>query len=236
MEETLWNGIRMLQPERHFRLGTDAVLLADYLTLPRKARVADLGSGSGAIGLLLCGRSADCHVTGIEIQPEACALARDNIARNALEHRFCLLQGDLREIRDLLPASSFDCVVANPPYFPVGSGKLKENSALAVARTEICCTLGDVCAAAGWLVRRGGTFALVHRPERLCDLLYQMRVNRLEPKRIRFVRHTPSAPVSLVLLEGRAGARPGLQFLPDLIQFTPDGAETAEYRAIYHRN
>lgn len=233
-EEALWNGIRFLQQEDGFRLSTDAVLAADFLTLPTNAAVADLGTGSGAIGLLLCARDASCHVTGIELQADFCRAAMENIAHNRLEQRFSLLHGDLRQIQTLLPANGFDCVIANPPYFPVGCGAVNPEPAMAIARTECCCTLEDLCRAAAWLLKYGGSFALVHRPERLCDLMWQMRANRMEPKRIRFVRHTAASPVCLVLLEGRYGAKPGLQYMPDLIQFTPDGAETEEYRAIYH--
>lgn len=235
MEETLWNGIHLVQSDDAFRLGTDAILAADFLTLPHGARVADLGTGSGAIGLLLCGRDESCRVTGVEIQADACALARQNIARNQLHDRFSLVCGDLRQIQNHLPANRFDCVIANPPYFPVGSGKTSSTEALMIARTEVCCTLADVCRAAAWLLRYGGYFTLVHRPERLCDIICQMRANQIEPKRIRFVRHNAQAAVCLVLLEGRSGAKPGLSYLPDLIEFEADGTETDEYRMIYHR-
>lgn len=233
-EEPLWNNIRMLQPDQGFRLGTDSVLLADFATLPKGAQAVDLGTGSGAVGLLLCAKSSQCSVTGLEIQEEACALARKNVALNALEERFRVVCGDLRQIRTLLPAARYDVVTANPPYFPVGSGGICDQPSLAIARTEVCCTLEDVCAAAGWLLRFGGSFALVHRPERLCDLIWQMRLNHIEPKRIRFVRHRAGAGVCMVLLEGRKGGKPGLRYEPDLIQFDETGRETAEYRAIYH--
>ena len=95
--------------------------------------------------------------------------------------------------------------------------------------------LEQLCAAAAWLLPDGGRFALVHRPERLCDLIFQMRSHRIEPKRIRFVRHTAASPVCLVLLEGRRGGRPGLSYEPDFIEFLPDGTETDAYRAAYHR-
>lgn len=224
----------MLQPDEGFRLGTDSVLLADFLSLPKQAQVVDLGTGSGAIGLMLCGRSQNCHVTGIEIQERSCAVAQANIERNSLEDRFRVVQGDLRSIRELLPSARFDVVAANPPYFPVGSGAVKDDPALAIARTEVCCTIADVCAAAGWLLRFGGSFAIVHRPERLCDLIWYMRSNRIEPKRIRFVRHKVGSEISMVLVEGRLGGKPGLKYEPDLIQFEKNGEETAEYRAIYH--
>lgn len=229
--EMLWNGMDMIQGG--FRLGTDSVLLAQFLTLPRRAKVADLGSGCGTLGLLLCASRADCAVTGIEIDEAAHRLALENIARNGLEGRLASLLGDVRAIRSLLPAGSFSCVISNPPYFPAGSGKTSR--ANAAARSEDTLSLRELCAAAAWLLPSGGRFALVHRPERLCDLFCAMREHGVEPKRVRFVRHSADSPVCLVLVEGRRGGRPGLTYLPDFCEFTPDGAETDEYRAACHR-
>ncbi len=212
-----------------FRLGTDSVLLSQFMTLPKGAKVADLGAGCGTLGLLLCARSADCSVTGIELDETAYALAQENIALNRLE-RLQVLQGDVREIRQILPANSFDCVISNPPYFPVGSGK-----AANAYRSELTLNLSQLCQAAAWLLPSGGRFALVHRPERLCDLICTMRECGIEPKRVQFVRHNAQSPVCLVLLEGRRGGKPGLTYLPDFIEFEPDGTETAAYRAAYHR-
>ena len=212
-----------------FRLGTDSVLLSQFMSLPKGAKVADLGAGCGTLGLLLCARSADCSVTGIELDETAYALAQENIALNRLE-RLQVLQGDVREIRQILPANSFDCVISNPPYFPVGSGK-----AANAYRSELTLNLSQLCQAAAWLLPSGGRFALVHRPERLCDLICTMREYGIEPKRVQFVRHNAQSPVCLVLLEGRRGGKPGLTYLADFIEFEPDGTETAAYRAAYHR-
>ncbi len=230
MEEC--NGIQI--ESGGFPLGTDSMLLAQFLTLPPKAKVADLGAGSGTLGLLLCGRSADCSVTGIELCDGAWQVAQENIQRNGLQARLSVLHGDVREIRSLLPAGSMDCVISNPPYFPVGSGKVSVE--YAAARTELCLPLERLCDAAAWLLPSGGRFAVVHRPERLCDLIWQMRRSGIEPKRIRFVRHTAASAVCLVLLEGRRGGKPGLQYEPDFIEFYPDGTETEDYRAVYHRS
>lgn len=233
MLEELWNGVRMLQPESGFRLGTDSVLLAEFLSLPANARVADLGAGCGTLGLLLCARRSDCRVKGIELREDACKLAGENIRLNALQARLCVQQGDVRQISAMFPAGSFDCVVSNPPYFPVGSGK--ESRSAAIERTELCLTLEELCVAASWLLPSGGRFALVHRPERLCDIFCTLRANGMEPKRVRFVRHTAVSPVCLVLIEARRGGRPGLTYEPDFIEFHPDGTETEAYRAAYHR-
>lgn len=231
--ETLWNGVEMIQEDGAFRLGTDSVLLAQFLSLPKGAKVADLGSGCGTLGLLLCASDATCAVTGVELDERAHRLALENIARNGLEGRLSSILGDVRNVRALLPAGSFSCVISNPPYFPAGSGKVRAGNA--AARSEETLPLRDLCAAAAYLLPSGGRFALVHRPERLCDLICAMRESGIEPKRIRFVRHSADSPVCLVLLEGRRGGKPGLTYLPDLCVFTPDGAETDDYRAACHR-
>ena len=145
MEHDLWNGLRLRIPEGEVPLGADSLLLADFLTLPPRARVADLGAGCGTLGVLLCARDQSCTVTGVELRPEACRAAQENVRINGLEERLTVLEGDVRRIRALLPAGDFSCVIANPPYFPVGSGKAGRNSA--VARTEQCLTLAELCAA-----------------------------------------------------------------------------------------
>lgn len=229
--ETLWNGVRMA--EGGFRLGTDSVLLAYFAQFPPRSSVADLGAGCGTLGLLLCASDPQIRVTGVELDETAHRAALQNIRENALEDRLTSLLGDVRAIRSLLPAGGFDCVIANPPYFPAGSGKVSARSAM--ARSEDTLPLAALCAAAAWLLPCGGRFALVHRPERLCDIFCAMRESGIEPKRVRFVRHRQSAPVCLVLVEGRRGGAPGLRFEADLIEFTDDGGETADYRAAYHR-
>ena len=145
-----------------------------------------------------------------------------------------MLHGDLREYRTLLPANGFDIVVSNPPYYPVSGGAAPEKLPLAIARSEVCCTLFDLCACAAWCLRFGGSFFLVHKPERLTDLLCDLRAVRLEPKRIRFVRHRAENAVNLVLIEARLGGGPGLQFEPDLVLYTQTGELSAAGRRIYH--
>lgn len=225
--ESLWNGI--LLKRGPFPLGTDSVLLSHFVSLRPGCRVADLGAGCGTLGLLIAARDSSCSVTGIELDDEAYAMGLENLALNQ-QSQLRLLRGDVRQIRQLLPAGSFDCVISNPPYFPVGSGK-----AANAYRSELTLNLKELCQAAAWLLPSGGTFALVHRPERLCDLFWELRSHGIEPKRIQFVRHRVESPLCLVLVEGRRGGKPGLSYLPDLIEFHSDGSETEAYRAAYHR-
>lgn len=235
MQELLFGGIHMRYHESQFRVSTDSVLAAAFARLRPDDTVCDLGCGCGAISLLLCGQYPRLRVTGIELQPDAAACAGQNSLDNGLQDRFQVIQGDLRAHRVLFAPGTFCAVIANPPYYPAGSGRAPASPALAAARTELTCTLDELCQCAAWLLTTGGGFTLVHKPERLADIICSLRAHALEPKRLRFVRHTAAAPVSLVLLEARKHAGPGLCYDPDLVLFTPDGAETAEYRKIYHR-
>lgn len=234
--EQLSSGIRVFQPDGCFRMSTDSVLVANYLTLRPKMKLADLGCGSGNISFLLAGRSPDCHITGFELQPVACDAARQNVKNNHLEARIQIRQADLRQIRTLLPACQFDAAVSNPPYFPVGSGKAAASPLLHAARSEQTCNLQELCQAAAWLVKTGGYFALVHKPHRLCDLMCTLRQTGWEPKRLRLVRHHLGADAALVLLESKRGGKPGLKLEDDFLLFHPDGSPTAEYRSVYHLN
>lgn len=228
--ETFPGGLTFSAGRDAFPLSTDTMLLGSFVKLRPKARVVDLGSGSGALGLLLCGLNAECTVTGVELHGPSHEAALANIARNQLEHRMESIPGDLRQIRQLLPAGSYQCVVSNPPYFADGA----PSASHACARQESACTLEQLFGAAAWLLQTGGDFYLVHKPHRLADLLVLARQYKLEAKTLQFVRHRAESPVSLVLLHCRRGARPGLVFLPELILYGPDGTPTAQYRKIYH--
>ena len=124
--------------------------------------------------------------------------------------------------------------MANPPYFPVQGGAIARNEAQAIARTELCCSFDELCLAVSRLLNYGGRFCLVHRPERLAELLSTLRSHRLEPKRLRCVRNDARSDVCLVLIEARLGAGIGLNIEQDLILSNPDGTPTGEYRRIYH--
>ena len=232
--EFLQHDLTLLQSEGVFRLGTDAMVLADFVRLQKGTAVCDLCAGAGAVGMLLLAQDPGLTVTAVELQAEAVSLMEQTAARNGLEERLIPIRGDLREIRSLLPHGSFRHVVCNPPYYPVNSGFQARSEAQAVARTELCCTMENVLDAAAWLLPTGGTLWLVHKPERLADLLCGLRAHRLEPKVLRLVAHNPAAEPSLVLIKAVMGGKAALEVRPILFLQTPDGSPTEEYRRIYH--
>jgi tRNA1(Val) A37 N6-methylase TrmN6 len=234
MFDTLWpGGPRFLKSGDGFALSTDSVLLAHFAADLRAGTIIDLGCGAGVLTVLLQLSHPSALVHGIELQPAAAALCRRNLAENALPDGG-ILTGDLREHRTLLKAGAYDLVVSNPPYFAADSGYTAPDPARAAARDERSCTLDELCAAAGYLCRWGGAFALVHRPERLAEIFCVLRAHGLEPKRLRLVQHRAERPPSLALIEARRGGKPGLAVEAPLLLCDPDGSDSAEIREIYH--
>lgn len=162
-------------------------------------------------------------------------MTRLNVLHNGLGDRVSVLCGDLRQHRELFKAGSYDLVVSNPPYFAASSGKEAKTEEIAAARGEKECTLKDVIEAASYLLRWGGSFTVVYRPERLSELICAMSSAGIEPKRLRMVQHTADSAPNMVLLEGRRGGRTGLKVEPPLIMVTSEGFDTDEIKRIYHR-
>ena len=223
--ETLYNGYILEFSPGAFPLSTDSMVLADFARLPKNAKILDLGSGCGTLGLLLCARDPGCAVTGIELDEAAHAMALENIRRNDLTHRLTSICGDLRRI----PHGDYHCVISNPPYFSGGAASQKSP----LARRDDCCSIEELFAAAARALRWGGDFFLVHKPGQLARLCHQACQNGLEPKVLRLVRHRPEAEPGMLLLQCRKGGKPGLKW-QELTLYNSDGTPTGDYRRIYH--
>lgn len=227
------DGLRFVYDDALFPPGTDSFLLSAFPRLKPRLRVCDLGCGTGLLGLLLLQRQRDLSLTGVELSQRAAALAAQAVAANALEDRFTVHCGDLRDLRPHFPTGSFDLVVCNPPYYPAQSGKVAAEASIRAARAELTCTLEEVCQSAAYLLRWGGSLCLVHKPERLADLLVSLRTHKIEPKRLRLVQKDALSGPSLVLVEGRRGGKSGLTVEPPLLLQTAEGR--SELDAIYFR-
>jgi tRNA1Val (adenine37-N6)-methyltransferase len=236
IQDELWpGGPVFIRDDEAFRLGTDSVLLSSFAGYKHAKRVCDLGCGTGIISVLLAWNNASLTVDGIELREAWADIARDNARLCRLDGRISIHTGDLRRHRDFLEAGAYDLVISNPPYYAEGRGKSSGKDSKAAAREERTCTIGDVCAAASFLTRWGGRFALVHKPERLIEIICALRENGLEPKRLRFVQYSALSAPSLVLIESRHGGNPSLTVEPPLILTDAQGNDTDEVKRIYHR-
>jgi len=223
------NGLTLSLCDGGFPLSTDSILLAHFARLPRNAAVLDLGSGCGTLGLLLCSKDPACRVTGVELEEKAHLEALENIRRNHLSARMESICADLRSVSERFSPGCFSCCVSNPPYFSGGFSSKK----LATARQEGSCTPDDLFRSGAHLLKFGGDFFLVHKPERLAELITTAARYHLEAKRLCLVRHRENAPVNLILLQLRKGAKPGLVW-EEIILHHADGSPTPFYKEIYH--
>lgn len=227
--ETLPGGFTLHIPEGCFPLSTDSMALGDFVKLPRNARVLDLGSGCGSLGLLLASGDPNCRITGIELTEQAHAAALSNIQNNHLEDRMESLCRDLRQVSSFLSPGSYSCCVSNPPYFTGGPASKKVPNA---RRNDLCST-ADLFSAAAWALKFGGDFFLVQKPEQLGELIGEGAKAGFACKRLRLVRHRANGPVSFVLLQLRKGARPGM-ILEETSLLDSQGNQTEDYKRIYH--
>ena len=213
-----------------FPLSTDSIALADFVRLPRNAQVLDLGSGCGTLGLLLCAKDDGCRVTGIELEENAHNSALKNSRDNQLQQRLTSICRDLTLIPEFIPPGSYDVCISNPPYFSSGP----KSKSTPQARHEQSCSLHDLIRSAAWALKYGGDFYLVHKPERLSEIFVCATEHKLEPKRLCLLRHREDGPVSLVLVQCRKGAKPGLVW-EDGVLHHKDGTPTEFYRKLYHQ-
>jgi Predicted O-methyltransferase len=229
-------GLKLIQNTEGFCFGVDAVLLSDFADVKDGARVADLGTGTGIIPLLLAGKTKAREITGIEIQKDIAQMAKRSVTLNSLNDRVSIVEGDIKSAVAMLGKSTFDVVVSNPPYMNSGGGLINPKDTKAISRHEILCTLEDVVSAAAGLLKPAGQFAMVHRPERIVDILCLMRKYKLEPKYLRFVHPSPDKKANLILVKGTSGGRPQLKMLPPLYVFERDGKYSKEIDDIYGRD
>ena len=212
-----------------FPLSTDSMVLAHFITLPKNASILDLGSGCGTLGLLLCAKDESCRVTGVELTENAHAAALENICANGLGTRLESICADLRSIDTRITPGSFSLCVSNPPYFSGGPA----SRTAPLARREDCCTPEDLFRTAARAIKYGGDFFLVHKPEKLAQLIACGASNGLEAKHLRLIRHREGGPITFILLQFRKGGKPGLQ-LDEFSLFDSHDAPTAYYREVYH--
>lgn len=219
-------GWQIIQREDEFRFSLDAVLLAHFATVRSGARAADLGSGTGAVGLFLLSRGA-ASVSGVELNPRIAQMAERTAVLNGLSDRLNCICGDVAQIKSYGSAGAFELVTANPPYRPPSVGRISPTAGVAMARHETTAGLREFVQGASFLLRNRGRMAMIHLPERLTDICIEMRSAGLEPKRLRFVHPFSDRAPRMVLIESVKGAHAGLSVLPPLVVY--------QARNVYHQ-
>lgn len=230
-------NLKIIQNPNLFCFGTDAVLLSDYASssIRKGSKVLDLCSGNGIIPLLLTQKSFAAEIVGIEIQEESVFLAQRSVKMNNLEDKIRIICGDLKDSEAIFGKRSFDYITCNPPYKESGGGLLNKTSPTTIARHEIMCNLEDIIGVSSIILKQYGKLCLVHRPERLADILCLMRKYNIEPKRLRMVHPSAEKTATMVLVEGAYQGNPKLHLDPPLYVYKEPNVFSDEIITIYNR-
>lgn len=227
-------GYRLIQNTACFCFGMDAVLLSSFAKAEKGQQVLDLGTGNGVIPILMHAKNPGAHFTGLEIQDASYSLAVRNVELNRLGEEIEMVHGDIKEAKLLFCGKLFDVVTSNPPYMTEKHGIVNPDSAKAIARHELLCTLDDVIGAAADCLKVRGRFYMVHRPKRLVEIFSVMGKHGLEPKRMRMIHPYSDKPSNMVLIEAVKGGRTQLDTEPPLIVYNRDGSYTEELLKMYN--
>ena len=227
------SGLKIIQNSSWFSYGMDAVLLSNYVKMKKHSTLVDLGTGTGIIPLLIYGKHDVKKIHGIEIQGEVSKMARRSIKLNNLEEKIEIHNIDLKQAEEKLGNNIYDVVTSNPPYMAADDGLKNSTDNKTISRHETKCTLKDVIYTANRLLKHNGRFFLVHRPNRIVDILTTLREHKLEPKSIRFVHPKVGSAPNLVLIMSVKSARPDLKFEEPLYVYKEDGSYTDELLKIY---
>ncbi|KAB3531814.1 tRNA1(Val) (adenine(37)-N6)-methyltransferase [Alkaliphilus serpentinus] len=226
--------LRIIQNPKGFCFGIDAVLLANFVEVKKNSKVVDLGTGTGIIPLLLAGKSRSSHITGLEIQEEVADMAKRSVELNQLQQRIHILNIDLKDAEKNIPINAYDVVTSNPPYMH-SEGLINPEDRKAISRHEIKCNLEDIIRIASRLLKHHGRFFMVHRPQRLVDIMVLCRKYKLEPKRLQFIHPTSGKKPNLLLIDCKKAANPELKILDPLIVYDDAGKYTENLIEVYNK-
>ena len=229
--EKLTDKIFVCASKNH-RFGTDACLLADFSAYRKKDKVCDLGTGCGIIPLIMQKKMPPEIIYAVDIQEDAVEQLKMGMDKSEIRN-IIPVHADLKELWKNAPVGQLDLVTCNPPYKAANAGIESSLTAQKIARHEVLCNINDVCHAGERLLKFGGRLCICNRPERLSDVIYAMKKNNIEPKRLRFVSKNADEAPWLFLIEGKKGSKPFMKVEPQMYIRTDTGF-TDELNEIYN--
>ena len=234
IDDLEFKGYKIIQNSEGFCFGIDSVLLSDFAkSIRNNSKVLDLGTGTGILCILLAGKTKLKEIYGIEIQQEVANMAKRSVELNSLQDKVNILNENILNLENHFENGSFDAIVTNPPYKKLNTGLQNENEKKVISRHEITANLEDFIKVSRNMLKDTGEFYMVHRPERLVDIVYLMRKHKIEPKQIRFVAPKIGKEPNLVLIKGVKNAKEFLKFDNILYVYNEDGSYTDEILKIY---
>ena len=231
-----YDNMYIIQDTDMFNFSLDSVLLPNFVTINKKTKkILDIGSGNAPIPLILS-TLTDAQIMAVEIQKDVYELGKESIKINKLENRIDFINADINELYKKIDTETFDIITCNPPYFKVNeSSNLNDSEYKTIARHEIKLDLEKLFKIAKKLLKNKGNIAIVHRPERLSDIVSEMKKNNIEPKRIQFVYPSINSEANILLIEGTKNGNPGVKILPPLISHKQNGEYTEQVKQFFEK-
>lgn len=223
--------LKIIQNPNWFCFGIDAVLLSSFAEVKPNDKVMDLGTGTGIIPLLLAAKTNAGHIDALEIQKDVCEMATRSVKLNNLQDRIDIINADLVGYKTQV---QYNVVTCNPPYKTADTGLTNPDDNLKISRHEVCCNLSQIINTASRILKPMGRFYMIHRPERMVDIMAEMRAQKLEPKRVRYIHSDMEKPPVMIMVEGRKCAKPHIITEPPLVIYNRDGSYTDEIIKIYN--
>lgn len=230
-----YDNLKIVQNNEYFNFSLESILIPRFCILKKKMKIIDFCTGNAPIPLVLS-TLTDSKIIGVEVQKKIYALATESVKINGLEERISILNEDVKKLPDLFETDTFDLITCNPPYFKVNeSSNLNDNYIKTVARHEVMLTLNDIFAVSRKLLKNNGSVVMVHRTDRLSEILTLMTNNNLQPKRIRFIYPKEGKESNLVLIDAKKNGKIGVKVLPPLYCHNDDGSYTSEVLKMFER-
>ena len=237
IDDLEFEGLKIIQNNNWFKFGIDSILLSDFSkNIKDDSLVLDIGTGTGIISVLLSKKINAKKIIGIEIQSEVADMARRSVKLNNLENKIEIINDDIKNIENYFSNNYFDSIITNPPYQKNNTGLKSESKEKLISKHEIECDLEDIIKKSYKILKDKGEFYMVHRPERLTDIMFLMRENKIEPKEIRFVYPKITEKPNLILIKGIKNAKEFLKIQKPLIIYNENGGYTNEILKIYGKD
>lgn len=236
IDDLEFENLKIIQNTTGFCFGIDSVLLSDFAKeVKNGSKVMDIGTGTGIISILLSKKANVEKIYGVEIQQEVANMAERSVKLNNLEDKISIINTNIKDIFDKFEPNTFDVIVTNPPYMKLNTGAKSDEIKKLISRHEVECNLEDIIKISYKLLKSRGEFYMVHRAERIVDILYLMRKYKLEPKKIRFIQSKVNKDLNLLLIKGVKDAGNQLKIERPLVVYNEDGSYTNEILEIYHK-
>ena len=230
------NNLKIIQNKDGFCFGIDSVILSDFAKdIKKNSKIIDLGTGTGIISILLTAKTNPSSIVGVELQEDVANMAQRSVKLNNLENKINIINKNIKDLDKILKNNEYDVIVTNPPYMKANTGLKNENNSKLISRHEVECTLEDIARISYKLLRDKGEVYMVHRPDRLVDIMEIFRIYKLEIKEMRLVYPQEDSQANLVLIKAVKNAKPFLKIHTPLYVYKETGKYTDEILKIYNK-